>query len=182
VPEDVALVGVDNDDMICETADPPLSSVSVPWERIGYYMAARLDRLMNGRPALRRLPIAGPGPLVVRRSSDVYAVEDEAVVRACCYIRDSISRPIGVEDAARAAAVSRRGLERRFRRTLGRSPLDEIRRVRLDLAKRLLRDTSLTLAAIATRSGFSSSSRFSAVFSIVAGQTPGRYRASFRPG
>ncbi|MDD5706143.1 MAG: substrate-binding domain-containing protein, partial [Kiritimatiellae bacterium] len=164
VPEDVAIVGVDNDDLLCDLADPPLSSVSVPWEQIGYHMAARLDRLMRGDPAVRRLPHVGPGQLVVRRSSDVYAVADEAVVRACRFIRENAEDTIGVADVARAASVSRRGLERRFRQELGRSPFAEILRMRIEHAFELLRVTPLSLAAIAGRTGFATTQYLSAVF------------------
>lgn len=180
VPEDVAIVGVDNDDLLCETVDPPLSSVEVPWERIGYHMGEHLDRLLRGNPEPRSLPKVSPDALIVRRSSDGYAVSDEAVVRACRFIRENTEQTIGVEETARAAAVSRRGLERRFRRELGRSPLDEIRRVKLDLAQRLLRDTPLALAVVAQRTGFATVQRFATVFKAQVGQTPGRYRASLR--
>lgn len=180
IPEDIAIIGVDNDDLLCELADPPLSSIAVPWEQIGYHMGERLDRLLHGKPMSRTLPLIGPGAVIARRSSDTYAVTDAAVARAGVFLREHAEGRIGVADIARAAGVSRRSLERRFRRTLGRSPLAELRRLRLELARALLRDPAHTLAYIAARTGFGSSQRLSTVFRKQTGETPGAYRASFR--
>jgi LacI family transcriptional regulator len=180
VPEEVAIVGVDNDDLLCELTDPPLSSVSVPWDQVGYHMGAHLHGLLQGRRETGPLPAVLPGGIHVRRSSDITAVADEVVARACRYLRDHAHEPLKVEAVARTAGVSRRGLERRFRRELGRSPHAEIQRLRLERARHMLRETPLPLSIVAERSGWSSVQRFMAVFKARTGQTPGRFRSSGR--
>ena len=183
VPGDVAVVGVDNDDLLCELTDPPLSSVSVPWDQIGYHMGAHLHCLLQRRRRPEHLPIVMPSGIQVRRSSDIYAIADEAVARACRHLRDHANEPLPVKALAQMAGVSRRGLERRFRRELGRSPHSEIQRLRLERAKQMLRDTSLSMAVIAERSGWSSVQRFMAIFKSRTGQTPGQFRSAgkFKP-
>jgi len=183
VPEEVAIVGVDNDDLLCEMTDPPLSSVSVPWDQIGYHMGAHLHCLLQGRRQPGHLPVVMPRGIQIRRSSDIYAVADEAVARACLHLQDHAYEPLQVEVLARTTGVSRRGLERRFRRELGRSPHVEIQRLRLERARQLLRETSLPIAVVAERSGWSSVQRFMVVFKARIGQTPGQFRSSgkFKP-
>ncbi len=176
IPEDVAIVGVDNDDLLCELTDPPLSSISVPWDQIGYHMGAQLHALLRGHRRPEQLPVVVPSGIQVRRSSDIYAVGDEAVARACRHLRDPAHAPLAVEELARMAGVSRRSLERRFRRALGRSPHAEIQRLRLERSQQMLQETALSLAAIAERSGWSSVQRFMAVFKARMGQTPGQFR------
>src|SRR5262249_43874466 len=129
VPEDVAIVGVDNDDLLCELARPALSSIIVPSERIGFEAAGLLDRwLRSGRARSAVPPLLLPPPGVfVRRSSDVLCIEDGAVAAAMRFIRDRSHRPIQVADVLEAVSVSRRSLERRFRARLNHSVWDEIR-------------------------------------------------------
>jgi LacI family transcriptional regulator len=182
IPDDIAVLGVDNDDLLCELAEPSLSSIVVPWEHIGYHMGARLDQLLRGKPRKQSPPLVGPGAVITRSSSDTYAITNPAVAKACIYLRAQAGNAIGVADAARAVGVSRRSLERQFRKTLGRSPLKELRRVRLELARELLRDSAYTLAYIAHHTGFGTSQRFSTVFKAMTGQTPGAYRIAVQPG
>jgi LacI family transcriptional regulator len=176
VPEEVAIVGVDNDDLLCELTDPPLSSVIVPWEQIGYHMAAHLHCLLQGHRWPGSLPVLAPCGIQVRRSSDIYAVADEAVGRACRHLRDHAHEPLQVEEVARTVGVSRRALERRFRRELGCSPHAEIQRLRLERARQMLRETSLPIKVVAERNGWSSVQRLMDVFKARTGQTPGQYR------
>lgn len=176
VPEEVAVVGVENDEALCAMARPPLSSVALPTERIGYEAARMLDRLMRGRRVRERTVRIEPVGVVVRQSSDVVAVEDPRLAAALRHIRERACEGIGVEDVLRAAPVSRSTLERGLRSLLGRSPHDEIVRVRLERARRLLIETDLKLAAVAQRSGFRHVQRFCAVFKEALGKTPGRYR------
>ena len=180
VPEDVAVVGVDNDDLLCEMSDPPLSSVSVPWEQIGHHMGASIQRLLQGDARPRVPPLIAPGGVVVRRSSDIYATEDEAVVRACRYIQEHAPKALTVETLACMASVSRRGIERRFRKELGRSPRQEIEQVRFRNAQHLLRETDLSVAAVCEQCGFTSCQRMIAVFQRRAETTPSAYRALYR--
>lgn len=176
VPDDVAVIGVDNDDLLCELARPSLSSISVPAERIGFEAAAMLDRLLNGgRP--RRTPLlVPPAGVVTRQSSDVLAVGDPDVTAAVRFIRARGHLPLSVEDVLRAVPVSRRALERRFRATLERGLGEEIRRAHLDRAKDLLATTVLTVAEVAEHAGFGSVHYLSRVFREATGQTPTAFR------
>jgi LacI family transcriptional regulator len=178
VPEDVAVVGVDNDELICEMCDPPLSSVSVPWEEIGRAMGARMHALLEGRPAPAPLPVIRPADVVVRRSSDSYATRDEVVLGACRHIQAHAHEGCSMASVARAAGVSRRGLEVRLRRELGVSPRQAIERVRLRTAQHLLRVTLLSMDQVAERSGFPSAARLFAVFRRNRGMTPRAFRVS----
>ena len=176
VPEQVAVLGVDNDELLCELADPPLSSVAPDLQRIGYEAAALLDQLMAGeRPPTTRL-LVGPLGVVRRQSSDVVAVADPDLAVALRLIREQACNGIRVDDLARKSGLSRRALERRFQKYVERSPHDEILRVRIERAKQLLRETDLGLKAIAVRSGFQHASYLAAVFRDSTGLTPGEYR------
>jgi LacI family transcriptional regulator len=180
VPEDVAIVGVDNDDLLCGLARPSLSSVAVPAERVGYEAARLLDRLLGGRAPPRQPLLLPPRGVVTRQSSDVVAVEDAEVAAAVRFIRDQAHRPLSVPDVLREVVVSRRSLERRFRGTLGRGLLGEIRRAHVERARSLLADTELPAGVVAERSGFSGPKQLSVVFRQMTGQTPTAYRRLFR--
>lgn len=176
VPEEVAVVGIENDESLCELADPPLSSVAFDSVEVGYEAAATLDRMMRGEPAPRYDALIPPLGIVVRGSSDTVAVDDTIVAEALRYIREHAHRKIGVQDVADAVGLSRSTLVRRFGRALNRSPHSEIRRARLNLAKRLLTETPLNLADIAGRSGFRHAQYLAQVFHEHVGETPGSYR------
>ena len=180
VPDDVAIVGVDNDNLLCEIARPSLSSISIAGERIGYEAAGWLERMISGHkmPSARlRIPPVG---LVARQSSDLLAVGDPDLAAALRYIRNHANEPIRVSDVLREVPVSRRYLERRFQQLLGRSPFDEIRRIHIDRAKHLLASTELPLSLVAERAGFSEPKQLSNVFHQEVGMTPSDYRAQFR--
>jgi len=180
VPEEVAVVGVENDEALCSMSRPPLSSVALPTERIGYEAARVLDRLMRGRSVPRRRIEIEPLGVVARQSSDVVAVDDARLASALRHIREHACEGIGVDDVLRAAPMSRSTLERGLRKVLGRSPADELLRVRLDGAKRLLAETDLKLSAVAQRSGFRHAQRLCERFRAAFGETPGRYREQAR--
>ncbi len=180
VPDEVAVLGVDNDELLCDLADPPLSSVQPDTRRTGYEAAALLERLMSGeavRPDGRLFPPLG---VVTRRSTDVVAVEDPAVSAAVRFIREHACDGIGVGDVLRKVAVSRRVLEGRFRRLLGCSPHDQIQRVKLDRVKRMLLETDLPLSVIAERAGFAHVEYLSVAFKKQVGVPPSEYRAGRR--
>jgi LacI family transcriptional regulator len=179
VPDDVAVVGVDNDDLLCELARPSLSSIVVPAERIGYKAAALLERLLAGVPPPRKPDLIPPAGVVVRQSSDVMAGGDPDVTAAVRFIRDHGHRPVRVEDVLRVVPVSRRSLERRFRAVLERGLGEEIRRVHLERAKELLATTALPIAGVAEQAGFSSVHYLSRVFRQETGLTPTAYRRQF---
>jgi len=180
VPDDVAVVGVDEDRLLCDLSNPPLSSVALNAEQGGYQAAEFLDGLMSGRVRARGQILVEPLWVVARRSTDVIAVEDPDVSVALRFIRDHARRSIGVTDVVRHAAIGRRTLEIRFHRTLGRSIREEIQRVRLGWTRQLLLETDLSLAKIAEQSGISSLSYLSKVFRRQTGVTLARYRRQHR--
>ena len=137
VPEDIAVIGVDNDEVFCELADPPLTSIALNAETAGYRAAELLDAMMQGRLRKRRHIVVEALVVVTRRSTDIVAIDDEDISAALKFIRRQGHR-ISVEDVAREVAVSRRNLEKRFRETIGRTVLEEIQLIRLERAKRLL--------------------------------------------
>lgn len=176
VPDDVALLGVGNDDLDCSLTQPALSSVAVPSERIGFEAAALLDRLMAGETAPKEPQLLAPLHVVTRYSTDILAVEDETVQAALQYIRENAWSDIGVGDLANGIAVGRRLLERKFRSILDRSVLEEVYRVRVERAKELLTDTHLSITAIAERAGFPNTRRLDVVFAKQTGLSPREYR------
>ena len=180
VPEQVALIGVDNDEQACELASVPLSSVDCDRESMAYEGARLLDRLISGgRPPGRPIKIA-PRGVVVRHSSDIYAVVDPAAARALQFIREHFREPMGVEEVIRASRTSRCGLYRAFHKYVGRSVGEEIDRQRIEHAKKLLRETCHKLHAIARLSGFSGAEHFTRTFRRVTGDPPSAYRRQLR--
>jgi LacI family transcriptional regulator len=185
VPEELAIVGVDNDEVLCDLADPPLSSVIPATERIGYEGAALLDRLMRGRRPPARPLLFDPLGVMTRLSTDTLAVEDRLVAAALGLIRAGACQGLNVDGlleqlAARSLLVSRSTLERRFADVLGRSPKDEILRVRLGRVKQLLMDTDYPLTTIARLVGVAHHEYLSAQFKNQTGETPGSFRKRMR--
>ena len=179
VPDEVAIVGVDNEEVLCEMATPALSSIPCDTERMGYEAARLLDELMKqGAKATtkesRHIAVP-PLPLVVRGSSDSFATKDEAVLAALRLIHQS-DHAIHVPQVVAVSGLSRRSLELRFRKELDRTILDEIRRTRLDRACRLLITSDQPVAKIALKLGFSSPQRFHAVFRVQFGMSPSDFR------
>jgi LacI family transcriptional regulator len=176
VPDDAAVIGVDNDELTCELAIPPLSSVAQDAEAVGYQAAALLDQLMRGR---RRRPthlVVPPACLVERESTDLVATNDPVVSGALHFIREHASRGINVADVVRHLDVSRSTIEKKLKHHLGRTVHDEIQRVRLEAARRLITTTVLPLHEVADRVGFSTEQYMSAVFLRELGHPPGKLR------
>jgi LacI family transcriptional regulator len=180
VPDEVALIGVDNDDLICELADPPLSSVIPDTRRTGYEAARLLDLLMAGQSELPLAHLIPPLGIAVRGSTDVLATDDADVSAAVRFIRAHASEGINVEDVLEAVPVSRRVLEARFKKLLGRTPHEEITRVQIERVKELLAETDLPLAAVAQRAGYKYVEYMSVVFKREAGLPPSEYRQEVR--
>ncbi len=176
IPHDVALLGVGNDDLECRLGTPLLSSIAVPSQHIGYEAAALLDRLMAGQPAPRDPILLPPLHVVTRHSTDVLAVEDPIVQAALQHIRRHAGEPMRVADVAHALAVGRRDLERRFRRLLDRSVLEEIHKARLEVAAILLADTQLPISTVARRAGLASTRQLDGLFARLKGMTPTAFR------
>lgn len=178
VPEDIAVLGVDNDEVFCELSDPPLSSVALNAETAGYRAAELLDVMMKGGVRRRRRILVEAVGVVTRRSTEVIAVKDSDVATALQFIRREHGRGISVDRVAEEVAMSRRSLEKRFRDTIGRTILDEIQLVRLERAKRLLLETSYPISKVAEISGFGSTGYFIQFFQRRVGKTPRKYRVS----
>lgn len=175
VPDAVSVVGVDNDEVLCELAGPRMTSVEQDTEQIGYQAAMLLQRMMNGETVSEPEPIA-PMRVVGRASTDVFALDDRVVAEALRYIRSHASDRIDVADVARHTGISRTSLERRMQRRLGRSPLAEINRVRLARVKQLLVETDYRLDEVARLAGFAYSEYMIAFFRQHTGQTPAQFR------
>ncbi len=180
VPEEVAVIGVDNETLACELANPPLSSVIPDCRRIGYQAAEMLDRLMRGEcPAGPRQDVS-PSGIAVRASTEIMAIEDPLVADAMRFIREQACEGIRVEDVLDQVSVSRSVLQRRFRKAIGQTVHDAIARVRMGRVKQLLAETDLSLAAVADRAGFAHVEYLSAAFRKATGSTPGTYRREHR--
>jgi LacI family transcriptional regulator len=178
VPDRVAIIGANNDDLVCETSFPPLSSVEVDFSRVGYLAARQLDGLLHGDklPAGERVIQVPPLGVVQRLSTNVQAVDDPQLAAAVAFIRDHACDPCDVSDIMREVAVSRSWLERQFAGKLNRTPRDEIVRIRIERARRLLLESDEKIERIAERCGFSATQNFGRVFRQVMGTTPAAFR------
>lgn len=176
VPEQAAVIGVDNEDVACDLSNPPLTSVMPDAERIGFEAARLLDALMRGGKVERPEQFIPPKRIVTRRSTDVTAIDDPDVAEAMHFIRQHACDGIRVEDVMDVVDVSRSVLQRRFRAMLGRSIHDLIVAVRLDRVKELLAESDLALPDIAQRTGFRHSEYLSTVFKQKTGQTVSQFR------
>lgn len=183
VPDDLAVMGIDGDDLQCELSHPPLSTIRINGIRIGYEAARRLHELMRDGDAASRQPLRIPaGSVVLRSSTDTFVCEDEAVRKALMFVRRNFAANLSVADVAREAAVCRRSLELRFRRHLGRTVLEEIRENRLGHAVHLLENSDLPINKIHRRCGFMTHQVFYNLFRQRHGATPKQYRERMGKG
>jgi LacI family transcriptional regulator len=176
VPEEVAVLGVDNDEVFCELSDPPLSSIALNAESAGYRAAELLDGMIHGRIKEPRRVTVEAIRVATRRSTEVVAVADNDVAEALQFIRREKGRGLSVADVAAEVAVSRRHLERRFRDTVGRTILEEIQMARIEHAKNLLLETKYPISKVAELSGFGSTGYFVQFFHSRVGKTPRKFR------
>ena len=180
VPEEVAVVGVDDEEEVCELCEPPLSSIIPNADLVGYKAAELLDRLMAGEPeGGGRLDIPPLG-VATRQSSDILAIEDPDVAAAVHFIREHACRGVVVDDILAHVPISRSILERRFRQILDCSPQGLIRRMQLKRVKQLLIDTELPLIQISQLAGFKHLEHMCAVFKREVGESPGVFRRKTR--
>ncbi|MEN6405602.1 MAG: DNA-binding transcriptional regulator [Thermoguttaceae bacterium] len=180
VPEEVAVLGVDNDEAICGLSCPPLSSVEQNSEEAGYQAASLLDRLMEGETLSGHRILIEPRGVVARQSTDVVAVADADLAAILHYIREHACAGLTVDDLSVRMATSRRTLERRFAALMGCSPKDEIARVQIGHVKQLLAMTDYPLTKIAELTGFRYVESMFALFKRTVGVTPGQYRREVR--
>lgn len=179
-PEEVAVLTNYFDELVNELSPMPLSGVQIASDRVGYEAARLLDLLLAGETAPAEPLLLPPTGVVIRQSTSTLAIHDAALAKAVSFIRENASKSIGVPDVARQAGLSRCVLERRFQETFHRSPGEEIRRVRIEQAKRLLIDTDLPIPDVAERSGFGSNAYFTECFQRANETSPLRYRKKMR--
>jgi len=179
VPDEVGVIGTDNEEAICRLSNPPLSSVANNPRLIGYEAARLLDQLMSGKrdSAIWEPRLIPPKGVITRRSTDIVVTEDQRVGEALRFIRDHACESINVNELLRHISLSRSTLYHRFHNAVGRSPHEEIQRVRLDRVKELLTQTVLPLAEVANLAGFEYPEYLVAVFKRRVGMTPGQYRS-----
>lgn len=182
IPEQVALLGVDNETEICRLVDPPLTSIDHGPRRIGYEAARLLDHWMTTGQRPQRSLVVQPVRVVARQSTDLLAIDDPDVVTAIRFIRSNFSEAIKVNDVLKHVAMSRRSLEMHFRAALGRTIHEEIMRVRVERAKQLLATSDWSMPQIAAECGFALASQFSYVFKRETGEAPSAYRSRHRYG
>jgi LacI family transcriptional regulator len=180
VPDDVSVLGVDNDEFMCGLATPPLSSIDINLETIGYEAAGLLDRLMSGKPPPAKAVLLPSGEVVSRQSTAGLAIDDAELSSAIRYMREHACERVRMRDVTRATGLERRTLERKLKQVLGRSPKQELLRVQIAEAKRLLLSTQLSIKAVSLQVGFVSSRYFSNVFRQRVGQAPGQFRQARR--
>lgn len=177
VPTEAAVLGVDDDHLICELSEPTLSSVIPDTKRTGYEAASLLDRMMSGEVVATDEPlITQPLGIRLRESTDTVAIEDDQISKAIQFIRRRVSANIRVADVLEHIDLSRRAFEHRFKKLVGRTPHEEIQRVRMNRVKELLRETDLTVPQIAERLGFEHSEYLGAAFKREVGVSPGEYK------
>jgi LacI family transcriptional regulator len=178
IPEDVALVVADNDLPVCLQPSPTLTGLDLAYERAGYEAARLLDRLMDGaQPPAEPILVPGNG-IHARQSTDFFATDDELVLKALRFMASRLQDPIGVNDVARAVATSRRTLERRFHEIVGQPVYAEVRRLRIERAKRLLLDTDLPIKQVARAAGFAGNVQLYQVFRRFVRLSPSEFRAA----
>jgi LacI family transcriptional regulator len=185
VPNDIAVLGVNNDDVLCEMAAVPLSSIDDNGRQLGVQAMSILDRIRHGQHPPRGETLVPPNGVVVRASTEAVAVDDKDIAVALKIIRREACSGLTVEDLAERLGISRGTIDRRFRQVLGHTPFQEIRRVRFENARRLLSQTRLKVAAIGRRCGYSDAKRFAKEFRADTGSPPTAWRmthGSERPG
>jgi len=182
VPEEVAILSLETEDLLGRVVHPPLSGVDIPIRRIGYEAAAQLDRMLRGDPAEPHQIHLPPLGVTTRQSTDLVACSDPQVQQVLRFIHDHAHEGIDVRSVLKAVPMARRSLERRFQDLLGRSPADEIRRVKINRVRHLLDTTSMSIPDIAEACGFKYVEHMIPVFKKHHGNTPSRYRTEARLG
>jgi LacI family transcriptional regulator len=176
VPEDVAILGVDDDALVCELSDPPLSSIAMSTVQGGYDAAQLIVTLINNKKAEQKEVLIRPTHITVRRSTDILAINDREVLDATRYIRNNANKPVQVEDVVKYIAVSRRTLEVKFQRAIGQTLHDQIKRARSDKISEILRTTNMSIQQIAQLLGYNNSNNLARYYKQATGKTCRDYR------
>ncbi|TWU03403.1 AraC family transcriptional regulator [Neorhodopirellula pilleata] len=178
VPDEVAIIAGDDDDLLCHIATPQISSIELASHRIGEAAAKLLKRLMKGAAVPQKPTLIPPIRIRARQSTDLFAIDDDSLKVALRFIREHAATNMGVTDVASACHISRRLLEQKFRTHLECSPAEAIRKTRLEHVRRLLHDTEKTVTAIALECDFSSTASLCQAFQKHFGQSPGQFRSN----
>ena len=181
VPEELAVLGVDNDETLCNLGNPPLSSIAAAHDQVGYQAAARLNQLMQGAEKTVLSSKVNPSRVITRQSTETIAVRDPAIAKALQYIRTRAGDDFGVDHVVKHTGLSRSVLQRRFREFLGQTVHQQILKSRIQRARELITETDLSLTQIAERGGFKHQEYMGAVFKKHLGKTPAEYRRRRSP-
>ena len=181
VPEDIAVIGVDNDPMICEIGDPPLSSIALNVESAGYEAAGLLDKLMNGKKNQAQQITVSPTHLVQRQSTDILAVKDPDLLAAIRFIRENAAKKIRVNQIVDATNVCRRVLERKFIKIIHKSICTELKHVRIELISQMLIESDLQISEIISLFSFTDAEHISRDFKKAKGIGLSQFRKQHRP-
>jgi LacI family transcriptional regulator len=181
VPFDVSVLGIDNDDLVCDTSNPPISSISRNFRQVGFKAAEWIDTALSKKSFETENVVLEPIEIITRQSTDIYATDDDSIKIALEYIKKNANKDITVDDVATETAVSRRSLERKFIQSLHTTISQEIRRVRNDLIAHLLDDTDLSISEIADKTGFKNNKHIARYFAYTKNISPLSYRKNSRP-
>lgn len=177
MPDEVAILGVNNDTAVCNICDPPLSSIALNFKKAGFSAATLLDNIISGKDKmLGQCVEITPTHVETRSSTDVFAISDPDIVQAMKYIRQNSNKPLQVNEIANSVCMSKRSLQMRFNKAIGRSIHDEIILAHFEIAKVLLIETSLPIDEVAIRSGFHYTSNMRRAFKKITGMLPQKYR------
>lgn len=178
IPEDVTILGVDNEELICNACRVPLSSMEQGEDRVGFLAAQLMDKLLQGEKVAQKV-IIPPVGIVERRSTNASIVADESITNALSYMRTKLSEQIEIANVVKMTGMSRRLFEISFKKVVGRSPAAELQRMRIEKARQLLIATELTIEQITNQCGFRRRERLHEAFKRITGYTPGAYRKQF---
>jgi LacI family transcriptional regulator len=180
IPASLAVMGIDNDELICELCDPPLSSITRNVEKAGFQAAEVLDQMVSGRQKNPDNIYIEPVSVVSRESTSFFAVEDPVVLKAIKFIQNNYRREMYVEDVAGYVMVSPKTLHRKFKKTFGISVFDKINELRIESISQLLSETTLPISEIARQVGDLDYKHLSRLFKKYKNMTPSEFREKYQ--
>lgn len=177
-PGDVAVLGVNDDELVCHLAYPSLSSISIPWNRLADEVSSALDELLNTGEPRSEATLVPPGPVITRRSTELVAIQDPVLRRCMHFLQQRYQEPVNITVMCDELRLSRRMVERKFAQKLQLTPWQMLTRLRIDAAKKRLQESALPIAHIAELSGFGDSERLAVAFKKATGMRPSDLRKS----